>query len=198
MLNECLPWFSSSYSSSPCSQEQLWPRPSWEKAMPVTTTLPRKLIQFPSNKATWMRNQCKHRRIPRQKTYLLRPHLHRKLWSHPRRKPKRISKLNDGLLNLLWGIVLGEVLSQLTSLEGDTLFVSLFDFVQDINGVLRSALADSTQLLQPLRLRQRGGVLGIAHGIQDNSLLVWFQERELNSRVHTDLFCVDHFKQFWN
>lgn len=92
MLNECLPWFSSSYSSSPCSQEQLWPRPSWEKAMPVTTTLPRKLIQFPSNKAAWMRNQCKHRQIPRQKTYLLRPNLHRKLWSHPRRKPKRISK----------------------------------------------------------------------------------------------------------
>ena len=66
-----------------------------------------------------------------------------------------------------------------------------------VHGVLR-AFALTAELFQPLRLRKRGGVLGILHCIQKLPLFLRLEVRQLHSRIQGNFLGINFLLNLWN
>ena len=99
-------------------------------------------------------------------------------------------------MHLLGGVGLGKELSEVISVDGD--FVQLTLFLLGHHGIHRHAVTAAvlTELLQTLCLRKRGCGLPILHSVQQVCLLLGSKERQFHSRVERYLFVIHHLHEF--
>ena len=109
-----------------------------------------------------------------------------------------IQQLDNDPFHLLRRVILGEVFAERIAFQRDAIQLVFLFFGHDlVHGVLR-AFALTAELFQPLRLRKRGGVLGILHCIQKLPLFLRLEVRQLHSRIQGNFLGINFLLNLWN